>query len=61
MVYLIMGNNELIDGQNHAQSTFSLSIADATVEVDGRVVVRNGQLVSPALAKATPAGKKARK
>ena len=61
MVYITMGNNEGMGGQNHAQSNFSFPIANATVEVDGQVLVRNGQLVSPAAAKASPGAKKARK
>ncbi|SMB84485.1 Leucyl aminopeptidase (aminopeptidase T)-like [Hymenobacter roseosalivarius DSM 11622] len=61
MVYLAIGNNELLGGQNQAATSYSFPIANATVEVDGTVVVRNGQLVSPTVAKAAPMGKKAQK
>jgi hypothetical protein len=35
MLDLIAGNNELMGGQNHLQSSFSFPTANATVEVDG--------------------------
>ncbi|HEX8429251.1 aminopeptidase [Hymenobacter sp.] len=58
MVYVGTGNNALLGGTNQATSGNSFPIANATVEVDGTVVVRNGQLVSPTLAKASSGGKK---
>ena len=61
MVYVGMGNNALLGGTNQATSGNSFPIANATVEVDGTVVVRNGQLVSPATATAAPGSKKNRK
>jgi aminopeptidase len=61
MVYVGMGNNALLGGTNNATSSNSFPIASATVEVDGTVVVRNGQLVSAGMDKPTPAGKRPRK
>jgi leucyl aminopeptidase (aminopeptidase T) len=61
MVYLGVGGNELHGGQNKAATGNSFPIANATVEVDGTVIVRNGQLVSPTTAKAASGGKKAGK
>lgn len=61
MVYVGMGNNALLGGTNQAASGNSFPIANATVEVDGTVVVRNGQLVGPTTAKANAEGKKALK
>jgi aminopeptidase len=59
MVYV--GNNALLGGTNNDTSGNSFPIASATVEVDGTVVVRNGQLVSAGMDKPTPAGKRPRK
>jgi leucyl aminopeptidase (aminopeptidase T) len=61
MVLVGIGNNELQGGQNKGGDSNNFPIANATVEVDGTVIVRNGQLVSPATAKAAPASKKNRK
>jgi aminopeptidase len=61
MVYVGMGNNALLGGTNQATSGNSFPIANATVEVDGTVVVRNGQLVSPGPAKAASVAKKVQK
>jgi hypothetical protein len=58
MVLVGVGGNELQGGQNKAPTSDSFPIADATVEVDGQVIVRNGQLVAPTTAKAAPGGKK---
>ncbi|TGD77840.1 aminopeptidase [Hymenobacter wooponensis] len=60
MVYLRTGNNGLLGGQNNTPGSYSFPIANATVEVDGTVLVRNGQLVSPVTA-AVPASKKSSK
>lgn len=54
MVYLRTGNNGLLGGQNTTPGAYSFPIANATVEVDGKVLVRNGQLVPPAMASAAP-------
>jgi leucyl aminopeptidase (aminopeptidase T) len=61
MVLVGVGSNELQGGQNKAATGNAFPIANATVEVDGTVIVRNGQLVSPTVAKAPAASKKARK
>ncbi|WP_375436483.1 aminopeptidase [uncultured Hymenobacter sp.] len=61
MVFLNIGNNELHGGQNKVAAGYSFPIANATVEVDGNVIIRNGQLVSPEVAKAVPARKKSSK
>jgi leucyl aminopeptidase (aminopeptidase T) len=58
VVYLGSGNNELYGGQTSAPGGYSFPIADATVEIDGKVMVRNGQLVSPATASTTVSPKK---
>lgn len=59
VVYLGIGGNVLRGGQNQAASGYSFAIANATVEVDGKTIVRNGQLVSSAVASNAPR-KKAR-
>ncbi|GAB2470511.1 hypothetical protein GCM10011375_38920 [Hymenobacter qilianensis] len=61
MVLVGIGGNELQGGQNKAATSNSFPIANATVEVDGQVIVRNGQLVAPITAKAAPGGKKSPK
>jgi leucyl aminopeptidase (aminopeptidase T) len=61
MVLVGAGGNELQGGQNNGGIGINLAIANATVEVDGTVIVRNGQLVSPTTAKAATGGKKAGK
>jgi leucyl aminopeptidase (aminopeptidase T) len=61
MVLVGAGGNELHGGQNKGTTGINFPIANATVEVDGTVIVRNGQLVSPATAKAAPVSKKNRK
>jgi aminopeptidase len=48
MVYVGMGNNALLGGTNQATSGNSFPIANATVDIDGKVIVRNGQLVTTA-------------
>jgi len=58
MVYVSTGNNALYGGQNQTPGGYSFPIANATVEVDGKTIVRNGQLVSPAMASTKPAAKK---
>jgi leucyl aminopeptidase (aminopeptidase T) len=60
MVLLGIGGNELQGGQNKGASNtiITFGIDNATVEIDGTVLVRNGQLVSPTTAKAAPGGKK---
>ncbi|QDA58839.1 aminopeptidase [Hymenobacter jejuensis] len=61
MVLVGIGNNELLGGHNKALAANSFAIGNATVEVDGKTIVRNGQLVAPAMANAAPIGKKSRK
>jgi hypothetical protein len=61
MVLVGAGGNELQGGQNNGGIGINLAIANATVEVDGTVIVRNGQLVAPTTAKAATGGKKAGK
>jgi aminopeptidase len=58
MVYVSTGNNALYGGQNQTPGSWSFAIVNATVEVDGKVIVRNGQLVSAPVAKAVPMSKK---
>jgi len=61
VVYLGSGTNALYGGQTSAPGGYSFPIANATVEVDGKMVVRNGQLVSTAIASTMTAPKKSRK
>ncbi|GAA3995712.1 hypothetical protein GCM10022408_02830 [Hymenobacter fastidiosus] len=61
MVYLGIGDNELQGGRNKSAGGYSFAIANATVEIDGKAIVRNGQLVSSSMASAAPMRKKARK
>jgi aminopeptidase len=60
MVYVGMGNNALLGGTNQATSGNSFPIANATVDIDGKVIVRNGQLVTTAVASSMSAPKKRR-
>ncbi|WP_426060639.1 aminopeptidase [Hymenobacter sp. B1770] len=46
MVYVASGNNALYGGENKEPGSYSFPIANATVDIDGKVVIRNGQLVS---------------
>jgi aminopeptidase len=61
MVFVSSGNNALYGGENKSPGGYSYPIANATVDIDGKVVVRNGQLVSTTVASAMPAPKKSRK
>lgn len=45
-VTLGIGGNEFLGGANKPGFNFESAIADATVEVDGKPVVRNGQIVT---------------
>jgi len=58
VVFVSTGNNALLGGQTKEQGGYNFPIANATVEIDGKVIVRNGQLVSPAMASTKPAAKK---
>jgi leucyl aminopeptidase (aminopeptidase T) len=40
-----IGDNEAIGGKNASSVGFEAAISDATVEIDGRTVVKNGKLV----------------
>lgn len=44
MVYIGCGNNRLTGGANETEAEFEFPITNATVEIDGKVVVRNGKL-----------------
>jgi aminopeptidase len=45
MVWIGIGNNEWIGGENAKTGEFGFPLTDATVEIDGVVVVRDGELV----------------
>ena len=45
MVYVVIGANDLLGGSNKTQAGFDFPIVGATVTIDGRVVVKDGQLV----------------
>ncbi len=44
-VTLILGDNSWLGGDNENTGAFSFALADATVEVDGKAVIRKGSLV----------------
>ncbi len=48
VVFVSIGDNELLGGKNKAQGTFGFGfpIIGATVEVDGKVVVKDGKLMN---------------
>jgi len=45
MVWIGIGNNESYGGNNKTQGSFDFPIVKATVEVDGKVIIKDGQLV----------------
>lgn len=45
MVWISIGNNEMGGGTNKTQGGFGFPIVKATVEIDGKVVVKDGRLV----------------
>ena len=52
MVWLAIGDNALLGGANAVggQGGFGIPITNATVEIDGKVVVRNGELTTAVMA-----------
>jgi aminopeptidase len=61
MVLVGTGNNALYSGQNQMPDSANFLITNATVDIDGRVIVRNGQLVTTVVASSLLAPKKRRK
>jgi aminopeptidase len=61
MVVVSTGNNALYGGQNKTPGGATFPITNATVDIDGQVIVRDGQLVTAAVASAGSAPKKRRK
>lgn len=45
VVWLLLGNNAFLGGDNQEVGGFGFPITNATVAIDGQVVVRDGQLV----------------
>ncbi len=45
MVYISMGINQLLGGNNKTEFGWSIPVVKASVEIDGKTVVRDGQLV----------------
>jgi len=45
MVWIGVGDNSLMGGNNKTQGSMSFPLVKATVEIDGKVVVKDGQLV----------------
>jgi aminopeptidase len=45
MVWINFGNNELLGGSNKEAGGFPFAVTEATVEVDGKTVVKDGRLV----------------
>lgn len=44
MVYIGMGNNQLLGGNNKTEFGWATPVVKATIEVDGKTVVKDGQL-----------------
>jgi hypothetical protein len=44
MVYIGLGNNQLLGGSNNTEFGWSAPVVKATVEVDGKTVVKDGRL-----------------
>jgi len=45
VVYLSFGNNQLEGGKNTSSFSWSFPLTNATVEIDGKVVVKDGKIV----------------
>ncbi len=47
MVWIGIGDNRLLGGKNRVegQGGFAFNVVKATVEVDGKIIVRDGRLV----------------
>ena len=45
VVYLSFGNNQLEGGKNTSPFSWAFPITNATVEIDGKVVVKDGKIV----------------
>lgn len=45
MVWLTFGNNELLGGKNDQPGSFNFPVNNATVEIDGKTVIKDGELV----------------
>jgi aminopeptidase len=45
MIWLTFGNNELLGGNNLQPGNFTFPITNATVEIDGKTVIKDGQLL----------------
>ena len=45
MVFIGIGNNDLLGGNNKTNFGWFIPVVNATVEVDGKIVVKDGQLV----------------
>ncbi len=44
MVTISIGDNELLGGKNRSTGEFSFPVVNATVEIDGRAVIKDGKL-----------------
>jgi aminopeptidase len=44
MVWLSFGNNELLGGKNNQPGGFNFPVNKATVDIDGKTVIRDGEL-----------------
>jgi len=45
VVYINMGSNQLLGGTNKTQGGWGFPVLDSTVTVDGKVILKNGQIV----------------
>jgi len=52
MVWLGIGGNSMLGGANkvEGEAGFGIPVTNATVEIDGKVVVRNGELTTAVMA-----------
>jgi hypothetical protein len=45
MVFIYMGNNQLLGGSNKTEWDWGIPVTNASVEIDGTTVVKDGRLV----------------
>ncbi len=45
MVYITMGNNQLLGGSNKTEFGWSIPVVKASVQIDGKTIVKDGELV----------------
>lgn len=45
MVYIGIGSNKIFGGNNDTQGSYNFPIVNAIIEIDGKVVIKNGKLI----------------